>query len=114
MARSRTPRTFESDAYQAPRTYGCFAELADQMACYIPEDTKPARAWKALLALVADQISVIQKDILKRGGIVRPYFARLARGKTTTVAKLAARAAMEYGADNAALGDNRHISYRCT
>lgn len=49
---------------------GVSAELADQMACYIPEDTKPARAWKALLALVADQISVTQKDILKRGGIV--------------------------------------------
>ena len=30
---------------------GVSAELADQMACYIPEDTKPARAWKALLSL---------------------------------------------------------------
>ncbi|MEF1301911.1 flagellar biosynthesis protein FlhF, partial [Vibrio owensii] len=37
---------------------GVSPELADQMACYIPEDTKPARAWKALLSLVADQISV--------------------------------------------------------
>lgn len=81
---------------------GVSAEIADQMACYIPEDTKPARAWKALLALVADQISVKQKDILKRGGIVA-LLGPTGVGKTTTVAKLAARAAMEYGADNVAL-----------
>ncbi|MCV5223734.1 hypothetical protein OFC57_33015, partial [Escherichia coli] len=37
---------------------GVSPELADQMACYIPEDTKPARAWKALLSLVADQINI--------------------------------------------------------
>ena len=81
---------------------GLSAELADQMACYIPEDTKPAQAWKALLALVADQISVTQKDILKRGGIVA-LLGPTGVGKTTTIAKLAARAAMEHGADNVAL-----------
>ncbi len=81
---------------------GVSSELADQMACYIPEDTKPARAWKALLALVADQIAVTQTDILKRGGIVA-LLGPTGVGKTTTVAKLAARAAMEYGADNVAL-----------
>ncbi|MDN3614425.1 MAG: flagellar biosynthesis protein FlhF [Vibrio gallaecicus] len=81
---------------------GVSSELADQMACYIPEDTKPARAWKALLSLVADQITVTQKDILKRGGIVA-LLGPTGVGKTTTVAKLAARAAMEYGSDNVAL-----------
>ncbi|MDN3697858.1 MULTISPECIES: flagellar biosynthesis protein FlhF [Vibrio] len=81
---------------------GVSSEFADQMACYIPEDTPPARAWKALLALVSDQISVTKQDILKRGGIVA-LLGPTGVGKTTTVAKLAARAAMEYGADNVAL-----------
>ena len=81
---------------------GVSPELADQMACYIPEDTKPSRAWKALLALVADQISTPRQDILKRGGVVA-LLGPTGVGKTTTVAKLAARAAMEYGADNVAL-----------
>ncbi|AXY00591.1 flagellar biosynthesis protein FlhF [Vibrio alfacsensis] len=81
---------------------GVSPELADQMACYIPEDTKPARAWKALLSLVADQISTPKQDILKRGGVVA-LLGPTGVGKTTTVAKLAARAAMEYGADNVAL-----------
>ncbi len=81
---------------------GVSSELADQMACYIPEDTKPARAWKALLSLVADQIHIPKQDILKRGGVVA-LLGPTGVGKTTTVAKLAARAAMEYGADNVAL-----------
>jgi len=81
---------------------GVSPELADQMACYIPEETKPARAWKALLSLVADQINIPKQDILKRGGVVA-LLGPTGVGKTTTVAKLAARAAMEYGADNVAL-----------
>ncbi|HAS6206610.1 TPA: flagellar biosynthesis protein FlhF [Vibrio vulnificus] len=81
---------------------GVSPELADQMACYIPEDTKPARAWKALLALVSDQINVTKQDILKRGGVVA-LLGPTGVGKTTTIAKLAARAAMEYGANNVAL-----------
>ena len=81
---------------------GISQELADQLACYIPEDTKPSRAWKALLGLVSDQITVSKQDILKRGGVVA-LLGPTGVGKTTTVAKLAARAAMEYGADNVAL-----------
>ncbi len=81
---------------------GVSPEFADQMACYIPEDTQPSRAWKALLALIADQITVTKQDILRRGGVVA-LLGPTGVGKTTTIAKLAARAAMEYGADNVAL-----------
>lgn len=81
---------------------GVSAELADQLACYIPEDTPPTKAWKALLGLVADQIPISKVDILKRGGVVA-LLGPTGVGKTTTVAKLAARAAMEFGADNVAL-----------
>ncbi|MGV2989521.1 flagellar biosynthesis protein FlhF [Vibrio sp. E150_011] len=81
---------------------GLSPELADQLACYIPEDTPPQKAWKALLALVSDQIVVSKQDILRQGGIVA-LLGPTGVGKTTTVAKLAARAAMEYGSDNVAL-----------
>ncbi|CAH8204112.1 flagellar biosynthesis protein FlhF [Vibrio aestuarianus] len=81
---------------------GVSQELADQLACYIPEDTPPPKAWKALLGLVADQVPVSKQDILKRGGVVA-LLGPTGVGKTTTIAKLAARAAMEYGADNVAL-----------
>lgn len=81
---------------------GLSLELADQLACYIPEDTPPPKAWRALLGLVSDQIPVVNQDILKRGGVVA-LLGPTGVGKTTTVAKLAARAAMEYGSDNVAL-----------
>lgn len=81
---------------------GVSLDLADQLACYIPEDTPPPKAWKALLGLVSDQIPVVKQDILKRGGVVA-LLGPTGVGKTTTVAKLAARAAMEFGSDNVAL-----------
>ncbi|MGL6026626.1 MAG: flagellar biosynthesis protein FlhF [Vibrio sp.] len=81
---------------------GVSLEMADQLACYIPEDTPPPKAWKALLGLVSDQIPVVKHDILKRGGVVA-LLGPTGVGKTTTVAKLAARAAMEFGSDNVAL-----------
>lgn len=81
---------------------GLSSELSDQLACYIPEDTPPAQAWKALLGLISDQITVTKKDILKRGGVVA-LLGPTGVGKTTTIAKLAARAAMEFGPDNVAL-----------
>lgn len=49
---------------------GVSLEMADQLACYIPEETPPPKAWKALLGLVSDQIPVVKHDILKRGGVV--------------------------------------------
>ncbi|KII75479.1 flagellar biosynthesis protein FlhF [Vibrio renipiscarius] len=81
---------------------GLSSELADQLACYIPEETPPKKAWKALLGLVADQVPISKQDILKRGGVVA-LLGPTGVGKTTTVAKLAARAAMEFGSDNVAL-----------
>ncbi len=81
---------------------GLSLDLSDQLACYIPEDTPPPKAWKALLGLVSDQIPIAKKDILKHGGVVA-LLGPTGVGKTTTIAKLAARAAMEYGADNVAL-----------
>ncbi|WP_407702382.1 flagellar biosynthesis protein FlhF [Vibrio algarum] len=81
---------------------GLSSDLADQLACYISEDTPPAQAWKELLSLVSDQVVVTKTDILKRGGVVA-LLGPTGVGKTTTIAKLAARAAMEYGPDNVAL-----------
>jgi flagellar biosynthesis protein FlhF len=81
---------------------GLAPDLADQLACYIPEDTEPKQAWKALLELLADQITINKTDLIKKGGVVA-LLGPTGVGKTTTVAKLAARAAMEYGPDEVAL-----------
>lgn len=45
---------------------GLSLELADQLACYIPEETPPPKAWKALLGLVSDQIPVVKRHLTTR------------------------------------------------
>ena len=81
---------------------GLSQELADQLACYIPEDVPANEAWPALLDLLSDQIITTKDSILETGGVVA-LLGPTGVGKTTTIAKLAARAAMEFGPDQIAM-----------
>lgn len=81
---------------------GISSILADQLAGYIPEDTPPNGAWSELLDLIADQVITANDNILETGGVIA-LLGPTGVGKTTTVAKLAARAAMDYGSEEIAL-----------
>ncbi|OOF09203.1 flagellar biosynthesis protein FlhF [Salinivibrio sp. PR5] len=81
---------------------GLSSDLSDQLACYIPEDTPPTEAWQALLDLVADQIITVDENMLETGGVIA-LLGPTGVGKTTTIAKLAARAAMDFGPEEIAL-----------
>ncbi len=81
---------------------GLSPELSDQLACYIPEDVPANEAWPALLDLLSDQIITTDDCILETGGVVA-LLGPTGVGKTTTIAKLAARAAMDFGPDQIAL-----------
>ncbi len=81
---------------------GLSDELSDQLACYIPEDVAPNEAWPALLEMLSDQIITLDDCILENGGVAA-LLGPTGVGKTTTIAKLAARAAMEHGPDEVAL-----------
>lgn len=76
--------------------------LADQLASYIPEDTPPTEAWSDLLGLISDQIITSKENILETGGVIA-LLGPTGVGKTTTIAKLAARAAMDFGSEEIAL-----------
>ncbi|PSV17714.1 flagellar biosynthesis protein FlhF [Photobacterium kishitanii] len=81
---------------------GLSDQLADQLACYIPEDLPTNEAWPALLDLLSDQLLTTNDCILETGGVVA-LLGPTGVGKTTTIAKLAARAAMEFGPNQIAL-----------
>ncbi|TDR75303.1 flagellar biosynthesis protein FlhF [Photobacterium lutimaris] len=81
---------------------GLSQELSDQLACYIPEDVPANEAWPSLLNLLSDQIITTKDSILENGGVVA-LLGPTGVGKTTTIAKLAARAAMEFGPDQIAM-----------
>lgn len=81
---------------------GLSEQVADQLACFMPEDLNTADAWQAALELLGGQLSTTNDDILRRGGVVA-LVGPTGVGKTTTVAKLAAEFAKRHGADQVAL-----------
>uniref|UniRef100_A0A486XVR4 Flagellar biosynthesis protein FlhF n=1 Tax=Rheinheimera sp. BAL341 TaxID=1708203 RepID=A0A486XVR4_9GAMM len=81
---------------------GLSEQVADQLACFVPEELSTNDAWDAALELLGGQLSTTNDDILYRGGVVA-LIGPTGVGKTTTVAKLAAEFAKRHGADKVAL-----------
>nr|WP_086941098.1 flagellar biosynthesis protein FlhF [Thaumasiovibrio occultus] len=81
---------------------GLADDLADQLACYVPEDIEAREAWPVLMEMLSEQIITLDDSILENGGVAA-LLGPTGVGKTTTIAKLAARAAMEHGPDEVAL-----------
>ena len=76
--------------------------LADQIAGYIPSNLNEEDGWEQAKNLVSQQINTTNNDIIQRGGVVA-LVGPTGVGKTTTIAKLAARYAQTYGADQVAM-----------
>ncbi|CUS47175.1 MAG: flagellar biosynthesis protein FlhF [Idiomarinaceae bacterium HL-53] len=81
---------------------GFTEQVADQMSCFIPEDLPQDEAWQQTLDLLQGQIHTTDNDILRKGGVVA-LVGPTGVGKTTTVAKLAARFARRHGPDSVAM-----------
>ncbi|GAA71230.1 flagellar biosynthesis protein FlhF [Pseudoalteromonas sp. BSi20439] len=81
---------------------GIDKDVAEQMACFVPDDVSRQQGWKALLNMVEDQMQTTNNEILRQGGVYA-LVGPTGVGKTTTVAKLAALGAQKYGADKVAL-----------
>lgn len=73
-------------------------ELLDAGLC--SEDVE--RSWKLLTALLASRVPLCEQDLLERGGRVA-LVGPTGVGKTTTVAKLAARFALRHGRNQVGL-----------
>lgn len=84
------------------RGLGLNEHVADQLACFMPEDIADTEAWNEALALLAGQITTTNDDIMRRGGVIA-LVGPTGVGKTTTVAKLAAQFAKTHGAESVAL-----------
>ncbi len=81
---------------------GISEQIADQIAGYIPSQTSESQAMKHALSLLSQQLNTTQNDIIKRGGVIS-IVGPTGVGKTTTVAKLAAKFAQLHGSDQVAL-----------
>ncbi|GGF52626.1 flagellar biosynthesis protein FlhF [Alteromonas lipolytica] len=81
---------------------GITQNLAAQLVTYTPADCNEREAWLYLLKLLSNRLTTNNDDILTQQGVVA-LVGPTGTGKTTTIAKLAARYAQKYGADQVAL-----------
>ncbi|GAA5132188.1 flagellar biosynthesis protein FlhF [Thalassotalea piscium] len=77
---------------------GITEALAEQVASYIPSSANESQAWEHAKNLLTQQLSTTSNDIIHKGGVVS-LIGPTGVGKTTTIAKLAARYAQIHGAD---------------
>jgi flagellar biosynthesis protein FlhF len=89
-------------ALDALAGYGCEDALAREVAARIPADADPARARGLMLGQLAHLLPVAAFDPLRTPGVVA-LVGPTGAGKTTTVAKLAARYAAQHGPRDVAL-----------
>ncbi len=81
---------------------GLGSDVSRRLAEHIDGDEEPDAALRKALALVARHLPVADDEIVSRGGVVA-LVGPTGVGKTTTVAKLAARYALHHGREQVAL-----------
>lgn len=81
---------------------GLTTALCRELAEQVGEANDEEQAWRRALGLLAHYLPVTDDDILSRGGVIA-LVGSTGVGKTTTVAKLAARFALRHGQRSVAL-----------
>ncbi len=81
---------------------GLSRDVGRAIAKRIPKDRKSNPSWQDVFGVLRSMLSVGNNEILEQGGIIA-VVGSTGVGKTTTVAKLAARYAFRHGKDKVAL-----------
>ncbi|MFC3095034.1 flagellar biosynthesis protein FlhF [Alteromonas sediminis] len=76
--------------------------LANQLADFVPSDANERESWRYVLQLMVNRLSLHGNQLLSQTGAAA-FVGPTGTGKTTTIAKLAARYAQKYGPDSVAL-----------
>ncbi len=89
---------------------GLPAELSRSLLEKVSTVAEPRQAWRMLLAYLAQSIKVTKVEPLEEGGVIA-LVGPAGAGKTTTLAKLAARYVLKHGSQSIALAsmDNYRI-----
>jgi len=81
---------------------GLTDHMADQIAGFIPPQRNEQDAWEQAKKFITQQLNTTNNDIIHHGGVIS-LVGPTGVGKTTTIAKLAARFAQKHGADEVVL-----------
>jgi len=99
---SKISNPFEYELKQRMARLGLGSKLAGELLQSLPMEGSADDLWRRLLGKIAVKLSVTDDDILTQGGAVA-LIGPTGVGKTTTIAKLAARFAMRHGSRSVAL-----------
>ena len=81
---------------------GIKSSLSEKLVTQLKGSDSLEDSWRRLLAIIARNIPVIDHDLVDEGGIIA-LVGPTGVGKTTNIAKMAARFTLKYGAKNLAL-----------
>jgi flagellar biosynthesis protein FlhF len=97
---SRKPQ--QANLWRRLQRMGVSAELGKVLLDRVASITEPRQAWRMLLAHLAHSIKTPAQEPVEEGGVIA-LVGPAGMGKTTTLAKLAARYVLKYGSQNIAL-----------
>jgi flagellar biosynthesis protein FlhF len=95
-------RPDQANLWRRLQRIGLSGPLSRDLLALITEIQEPRQAWRMLLAHLARMIVTPEVEPLEEGGVIA-MVGPAGMGKTTTLAKLAARYVLKYGAQNIAL-----------
>jgi flagellar biosynthesis protein FlhF len=95
-------RPQQANLWRRLQRVGLSGPLSRDLLTMVPDTDEPRQAWRMLLAHLARMIAVPDVEPLEEGGVIA-MVGPAGMGKTTTLAKLAARYVLKYGAQNIAL-----------
>lgn len=92
----------QANLWRRLQRIGLSGPLSRDLLALTAEVEEPRQAWRMLLAHLARMIATPKIEPLEEGGVIA-MVGPAGMGKTTTLAKLAARYVLKYGAQNIAL-----------
>lgn len=95
-------RPEQANLWRRLQRIGLSGPLARDLLAQVNDYSEPRQAWRMLLAHLARMIQTPEAEPLEEGGVIA-MVGPAGMGKTTTLAKLAARYVLKYGAQNIAL-----------
>lgn len=95
-------RPQQANLWRRLQRMGLSAELSQALLNKVADIAEPRQAWRMLLAHLAHAIKTLKVEPLEQGGVIA-LVGPAGMGKTTTLAKLAARYVLKHGAQQVAL-----------
>ena len=95
-------KPLQANLWRRLQRVGLSGGLARELLDLTAEIEEPRHAWRMILAHLARMIDVPEIEPIEEGGVIA-MVGPAGMGKTTTLAKLAARYVLKYGANNLAL-----------